>query len=149
MAEIDISQVEADTLLHMEKVRVDGRTWDYPQLGGKITIPLTSVDKRENFLLNLHRGRIDLSKGTYQSRARQILILARLDFGGGPHRNPDGQFISSPHLHLYREGYADRWAASLPSEYFDNPEDLWQILLNFMRYCNITEPPLINKGLFL
>ncbi|KJU85379.1 prophage protein [Candidatus Magnetobacterium bavaricum] len=38
------------------------------------------------------------------------IILLRLCFGGHPHRNPDDTEISSPHLHRYREGYADKWA---------------------------------------
>jgi hypothetical protein len=43
-------------------------TWDYPSLGGVISIPLISPDKRENFLLDIRKGRIDLSKGSYQNR---------------------------------------------------------------------------------
>ncbi len=34
-----------------------------------------------------------LTKGTYQNRARGVAILARLDFGGAPHRNRDDQEI--------------------------------------------------------
>ncbi|MGH8473342.1 MAG: DUF6978 family protein, partial [Gammaproteobacteria bacterium] len=89
----------------MAKHRVDNTHWNYPDLGGAISIPLASADRRELFVLDLRRGRIDLAKGTYTHRGRQEVVLVRLEFGGSPHRNPHGEEIGSPHLHLYREGY--------------------------------------------
>jgi len=108
MTDANLIQAEADALLAMEKRRVDDSEWNYADLGGQITVPLVSSDQRESFLLDMRRGGIDLAKGTYQNRGRQVVILARLDFGGAPHRNPDGEEIGSPHLHLYREGYGDK-----------------------------------------
>ncbi len=148
MADINLTQAEADALIAMEKHRFDDMRWDYPGLGGSISVPLVSPDKRENFLLDVSRGRIDLLKGTYQNRSRQVVVLVRLDFGGQPHRNPDDQEIHSPHLHVYREGYGDKWAVPVPPERFPDTSDLWQLLQDFMRFCNITEPPFIEKGLF-
>ena len=148
MPEINLTQSEADALINMEKIRVDEQSYDYPGLGGRITIPITSRNRRECFVLGVSRGRIDLLKGSYHNRAKQIVILIRLDFGGQPHRNPDGQEISSPHLHVYREGYGDKWAVPIPKQDFPNIQDLWQTLLDFMRYCNIVESPNIQRGLF-
>jgi hypothetical protein len=145
--DINLTQAEAEALLAMEKRRVDDHAHNYPGLGGDIRIPLTSHDKRENFFLDISRGTISLSKGKYQNRARHVVILARLDFGGAAHRNPDDQEISCPHLHLYREGYGAKWAFPLPAESFTSPEDLWQTLIDFMRYCHIIEPPIIIRGL--
>ena len=96
MAAIDLTQAEADALLSLEKRRADDIERDYPGLGGSLSIPLVSTDGREDFSLDLYRGRINLSKGRYQTRGHQIAILARLDFGGAPHRNPDGTEIGSP-----------------------------------------------------
>ncbi|MGH8467941.1 MAG: DUF6978 family protein [Gammaproteobacteria bacterium] len=109
---------------------------------------MASADRRELFVLDLRRGRIDLAKGTYQNRGRQVVVLVRLDFGGSPHRNPDGEEIGSPHLHLYREGYGDKWAVPVPSDRFSNVGNPWQTLDDFMRYCNVVEPPAIQRGLF-
>jgi len=148
MAEIDLTQAEADALIAMEKHRVDDQRHEYPSLGGFITVPLQSADKREHFLLDISRGRIDLLKGKYQDRSRQIVVLVRLDFGGAPHRNPDGQEIPCPHLHVYREGFGDKWAGPVPTDNFPNPANPWRTLDDFMRYCNITQPPIIEKGLF-
>jgi len=148
MADTDLTQAEADTLIAMEKIRVDGQVWYDPSTGGSICIPLIAADKREHFLLDISRSRIDLLKGKYQNRARQVVVLVRLDFGGAPHRNPDDEEVACPHLHVYREGYGDRWAVPIPMDSFPNVADLWQTLQDFMRYCNITQPPSIQRGLF-
>ena len=143
-----LTQAEADALIAMPKYRFDDQQWEYPGLGGSVSVLLIGENKRENFVLDVTRGRIDLSKGTYQNRARQTMILVRIDFGGAPHRNPDGEEIPSPHLHVYREGYGDKWAVPVPAEKFPNIEDRWETLHDFMGYCNITQPPIFLRGLF-
>jgi hypothetical protein len=145
--EINLSQAEADALLHMEKQAATEEAFDYPYHGGAIQIPLQSPDKREQFILDVSRSQLNLSKGTYQNRGRNIIILARLDFGGQPHRNPDDTEVPSPHLHLYREGFADKWAFPVPTD-FAHVSDPWTTLLDFMNYCHITMLPMIHKGLF-
>jgi hypothetical protein len=148
VAEVNLTQAEADALIALAKHRVDTTQWDYPDLGGALSVPIVSADRREQFLLDLRRGRIDLAKGTYQNRGRQVVVLVRLDFGGGPHRNPDGEEVASPHLHVYREGFADKWAMPAPVDQFVNLLDAWRTLEDFMRFCNIVEPPIIRRGLF-
>jgi hypothetical protein len=148
MADLNLTQAEADALIAMAKHRVDNAEWDYPDLGGSISVPLVSANRREQFVLDLRRGRIDLAKGTYQNRGRQVVVLVRLDFGGAPHRNPDGQEIGSPHLHVYREGYGDRWTVVVPGDHFADLGDVWRTLDDFMRYCHVVEPPVVRRGLF-
>ena len=75
-------------------------------------------------------------------------MLLRLDLGGAPHRKPDGEEIPVPHLHVYREGYGDKWAVPVPVGCFGNLDDVWQALRDFMEYCNIAQPPRIQRGLF-
>ena len=148
MADMILTQTEADALIAVAKHRVYMTEWDYPDLGGAISVPLVSTDRREQFLLDLRRGRIDLAKGTYQNRGRQVVVLVRLDFGGAPHRNPDGEEIDSPHLHVYREGFGDKWAFPVPGDQFTDLTNPWRTLEDFMRFCNIVEPPIIRQGLF-
>ena len=111
MADIHLTQSEAGALIAMEKHRLDDERYSYPT-SGSLVVPLLSPDKREQFLLDICRGRIDLLKGKYQARARQVVVLVRLDFGGAPHRNPDDQEIGNPHL--YREGCRGKWAVAVP-----------------------------------
>jgi hypothetical protein len=148
MADINLTQAEAIELINMEKHRLDDTAWDYPTLGGSITIPLIAANRKESFLLDISRSRINLAKGTYQNRGRKIVVLVRLDFGGPPHRNPDDAEIPTPHLHIYREGYGDKWAFPISSEEFSDIANLSQTLEDFMRYCNITERPSIRRGLW-
>jgi hypothetical protein len=148
MADIDLTQVEADALIAMEKHCIDDKEWQFPGPGENLTVPLTSHDKRENFLLDVTRGQVKLTKVTYQNRARQTVVLIRLDLGGPPHRNPDDVEISCPHLHVYREGYGDKWAVPAPVELCSSIDNLVATLEAFMQYCNITEAPRLNRGLF-
>jgi Family of unknown function (DUF6978) len=75
MADIDLTQIEADTLIAMEKHRLDERDWAFPDPGGRLTIPLSSPDRREAFMLDVTRAQVKLTKATYQNRARQAVIL--------------------------------------------------------------------------
>jgi hypothetical protein len=143
---IDLSQSDAEALFAMEKRRKEALTYRLPPHRGKLSIPLEDFTAREVFMLDISRGGISLERRTYQTRARHIAILARLDFGS-PHRNPDDEEIGVPHLHLYREGYGDKWARPVPTEHFPNLADLWQTLFGFMRFCNVVEPPDIQREL--
>ena len=150
MSSIDLTQEEAGALIEMEKHTIDEKKpWDFPGLGGKINIPLIGVNKRENFFLDISRGKINLQKGNYQNRAQVCITLIRLDFNGPAHRNPNGEEIQCPHLHLYREGFGLKWAFEVPEDKFKNLSDLWILLEDFMNYCNITRKPNIVKGLFI
>lgn len=148
MTELMISQSEADALSAVEKIRADDEKYMYPGLGGRVIIPLVSINRREDFLLDIERSRIKLLKGKYQNRVRSTIILIRFCFNGSPHRNPNGEEISCPHLHLYREGYGDKWAFQIPNDKFPNIDDPWKCLFDFMSYCNITKTPNIQCELF-
>ncbi len=131
----------------MEKHRANEAVCDFPMCGEAVSLPLHLPDKHEQFMLDLSCGRIDLRKIKMQNRARQVIVLARLDFGGAPHRNPDDQEIAAPHLHLHREGYGDKCAIPLPTQKFRNPVDLWTTYQDFLRFCNITQPPDVRRTL--
>lgn len=148
MADINLTQAEANALIAMEKHRASEDRSDFPMGGRSLVLPLQSSDKREQFLLDLSRGRIDLLKVKMQNRGRQVVVLVRLDLGGAPHRNPDDEEISTPHLHVYREGYGDKWAMPVPADRFRNPGDVWATFEDFLRFCNVTQPPHIERGLF-
>lgn len=148
MADYNLSQNEANLLLQIEKYKMDDTAYDFPGLGGSIAVPIISHDKKHNFYLDISRSYINLSKGKYQKRARQVIVLARIDFGGAPHRNPDDQEIACPHLHIYREGYGTKWAFPIPTDKFTDSTDLWKTMLEFMQFCNITKQPNIISTLF-
>lgn len=143
----NITQEEADALLKMEKIKINDQEWSLPFGGGKISVPLQSKSNKEKFLLDANTSRLSLSKLTLQNRTRETIVLCRLDLGV-PHRNPDGEEIPAPHIHIYKEGFDDKWAYALPKELFSNTNDRWQLLLDFMKYCNIVDVPNFKRGLF-
>ncbi len=148
MADIDIPQSEANALIAVEKRFVKEDDWIFPAPGERVALELTSIDKREAFVLDITRARIKLNKATFQNRVRQVVVLLRLDLDGPPHRNPDGTEIPCPHLHVYREGYGDKWAVQAPLDQYKDATDLFLTCESFLQHCNITGPARMQKGLF-
>lgn len=143
----DLSQEEADALRAMEKRREDtAQRYAYPVGGGRVTVPLISLDERERFILDVSQRRIQLNRNRFQVRARTVIVLARLDLDDLPHRNPDGEVITGPHLHLYREGFGDKWASSLPDQFTD-PKDCMLTLSQFLEFCVVRDAVFEDGGL--
>ena len=145
---VNLSQSEADALIAMAKRRADDDERKFPPPGDRLMIPLVSIDRREAFLLDITRSQINVAKITHQSRARQVVVLMRLDIDGAPHRNPDGEVTPCPHIHVYRENFGDKWAHPLPPGKFQNRGDLFRTFEDFMTECNVVEPPRMQTGLF-
>ncbi|MBM4443164.1 MAG: hypothetical protein FJ027_22355 [Candidatus Rokubacteria bacterium] len=116
---------------------------------------LRSVDRREEFLLNVERGNRNRLRLKYQTRARKVIVLARLEIDGPRHKNPPGQpyrpeeWLPGTHMHLFREGFEDRIAYLLP----DVPD--WRLLAppngvdafeEFLRFCGVQNWPAIQTA---
>ncbi|MBU2443954.1 MAG: hypothetical protein KJ666_00065 [Bacteroidetes bacterium] len=86
---IFLTQTEADFFFAMEKIPESSEVYTYPLSGDKLLIPFTSLDKRENFLFDINRASIRITKVTYQNRVRKSFVLRRLDLDGSPHANPE------------------------------------------------------------
>ena len=133
-----ISSKEINYLISLKKVFSDSKkTYQFPSHGGKISIPLVSQDKKIPFDFDINRKSISLYC-TFQNRAFKTIVLVRLDFGA-PHRNPDGQEIASPHIHIWNEDYGDKIAYEVPKDAFSNLDDMHAVLYDFMKYCNIDD----------
>lgn len=144
-----LTQQEADALLILEKYDFSNKEYKFPYMGGSLRLSLLSMDQRESFNLDITRGYIALEKITFQTRARKAIVLVRLDIAGPPHRNPDGEEVDCPHIHLYREGYGDKWAYPLPDEFKAVLDDPYDLLDKFMDYCHVTGKPFIDRELFI
>ncbi len=147
MGHLDLTQAQADALIAMEEHRASDRDSGFPARGQSISLPLLSSDGREQFLLDLSRRQLDLSKVKMQTRARRVVVLVRLALGGPPHHNPHGQEVGTPHIHWYRAGYGDKWAFPVAANRFRDLTDLHRTLADFLRYCNVTRPPRISMRL--
>lgn len=140
-----LTQIEAETFLSCSKYYYGSKKYEFPNIGDVLKIPLHSEDKQTEFILDISRGFFRFNKFTYQNRVFKNIILLRLDINGPPHRNPDGKIIDSSHLHIYREGYDDKWAYSLPDK-FKNCKTSFQLLEEFMDYCHIVNKPMIENS---
>lgn len=134
---MSLTQAEADYLMQLEKKF----TSDDPLVLGagplKFVRTLISEDGREQFLLDVHRGRLSLKKYTFQERARVIIPLARVDAGKTlRHTNPDpdARVIEGSHIHIYREGYDVKFAWPLDGFPFRDPDDM---IINVRRFCSL------------
>lgn len=142
-----IPQTEAERLLAMLKQRVTDDHFNYPDAGGLLEVPIISQDKTEQFKLTIQPGKIDICKTSDQLREKTTnIILARLDLGNVAHKNPDDTLIMGPHIHIYTEGYADKFARPIDPNIFTDPTNPWTTLQEFMTYCNIIKKPNIDRG---
>ena len=142
-----LTQAEANTLIAMKKTFVNTSTITITP-GSDETYDLIEDNGREQFMLDIWRGTIRLSKVKYQARGRKTIVLVRLDIDGAPHTNPDGKKIAGTHLHLYQEGYEDKWAYQIDPKDFGDITNIRRVFEDFCRYCNIENIPAFQGGLF-
>lgn len=139
-----LTQAEADDFMLMRKrFALPPATISFP-LGADDTYELSSVSGREKFLLDVWRGTLRLTKLKFQNRVRAVVVLVRLDVNGAPHTNPDGQTLPGTHLHLFREGYEDKWAYPVDPKVFTLLDDPGATFQEFCAFCNIESPPPIQ-----
>jgi hypothetical protein len=116
--------------------------------GGQVRERASVPDGREHFLLDFYQGTIRINKVTSNHRYARTIVLARLCLNGPTHTNPDGERIDGTHLHLYREGYGDKWAEPLDSATFSDPTDPVTSLHQFLIFLHVHHPPPI-QGAFI
>lgn len=157
-----ITQDEADYFFSMEKFPEEQKEYQFPSQGDKLIIPFTSADKHEGFLFDIYRGAIKISKLTYQNRVRKAYILRRLDLDSSAHLNPEvenvplpllepynGKEIATPHLHIYVEGFGEKWAVPADLYLSIAGKDSYEIMEEFFQYCNVKTMPRILKTIFI
>ena len=136
-----LTQAEADRFIQMAKRFVHPPATISVPPGSDETHELAALDDRERFLLDIWRGTLRLTKLKFQNRARTIVVLVRLDVDGAPHTNPDGQRLPGTHMHLFREGYDDKWAFPVDSHSFSLLSDPGTTFQEFCTFCRIESPP--------
>jgi hypothetical protein len=134
-----LEQWEADHLLGVPKIYSHSTVVDLSR-GTSHDYQVEDADGTEFFLLDVWRPSRSRHVVRVQLRYRRSIELARLCTGRG-HTNPDGELLSAPHMHRYREGYEVKWAVQL--EPFP---DVAEALLFFCREVNLALPD-IQGGL--
>lgn len=144
---MSLTQAEADYLITLEKVFETDEILTLGEVRLDYSRDLISLDRRERFILDVWRGGLNLKKYKLQTRGHVIVPLVRIDIGGAPHTNPDGEMIPCPHIHLFREGFDDKWAFPLTAYPFRDSYDIVITFEDLARFCNITQVPQIQRRL--
>jgi hypothetical protein len=136
-----LTQAEAEQFMQMAKHFVRPPAMITIPPGADDTYELADPSDRERFLLDVWRGTLRLSKLKVQNRVRTAVILVRLDVDGAPHTNPDGVRLPGTHLHMFKEGYDDRWPYPVDSSVFTLLSDPGKTFHDFCTFCKIESPP--------
>ena len=62
----------------------------------------------------------------------------------GEHTNPDGERISGHHVHIYKEGFGDKFAYPAFNFGIESSDTIEVILRKMLIYCNIKRIPPIE-----
>jgi hypothetical protein len=146
-----ISQNEADRLRRMTKEFAEPDLLEFSNTQPmRYQRALVSLDRRERFLLDLERGRRKRTRLRYQTRGREVIVLARFEIDGPDHINPPtaphrpGERIPCPHMHLYVEGFEDRVAFAMtdvPELRVTDGNNGLALLEDFLRFCGVQHWP--------
>ena len=134
----DLTDAEAKFLIELEKIATDRRI-DIPDDSKKEHLNLASAEEQNDNIMRIYikRGRRNINKCSFNVVYNKSIILLRLDIEPGRiHQNPDGRDVPNPHLHIYREGYDDRYAIPAP-ECFVDTSNLAQALYDLLGYSNV------------
>jgi len=140
---MSITQPEFDYLIQLKK---EFQKRDELLLGPaplKWSRDIISLFSKDAFLLDYYRGSLEIKKYTYNKRYRTSIPLVRFD-SFGRHTNPDGQKFVGPHIHIYKEGFDDKFAYPIDSIGADLSTSMQEVLVKFLKYCNIQNIPPIQ-----
>jgi hypothetical protein len=56
--------------------------------------------------------------------------------------------FDGPHVHLFREGFDDKFAFPVSEMGVDSGDAMDIVLIKLLRYCNVSGIPVIELGLF-
>ena len=143
-----LTQVEYDFIMSQEKVFDDlDSTIHLGPAPIQWVKQINATINKEIFLLDFYRGSFELAKYTINKRYRQTIVLLRYD-NGGRHTNPDGLKFEGSHIHLYKEGYNDKFAFPISEIGLVETDSMEVVFNKIMHFCNIKRIPNIEMTMF-
>ena len=105
------------------------------------TRKVISIESDDEFLMDFYRGSYDLSRFTINKRYKTNIVLLRFD-SGGMHKNPDEKTIKGAHIHIYKEGYGDKFAYPITDFGITKSNyTIKEIFIMLLKFCNFVEIP--------
>lgn len=111
---------------------------------------IVSTESKDTFIMDFRRASIEVKKYTFNKRFRTAVVLLRFD-SHGRHTNPPGtdeKIFNGPHVHLYREGFEDKWAFPVEELGVKDASSMLDVFNQITNYCNIEKIPNVNQSLF-
>ena len=134
----DLTDNEARFLQELEKLVME-RQVNIPCNERKECLNLSSRENINDNIMRIYikRGKRNIHKCSFTVIYNKSIVLWRLDIEPGRiHQNPDGEDVPNPHLHVYREGYDDKYAIPLPDSFTD-VNNLSKTLYDLLAYSNV------------
>jgi hypothetical protein len=147
---VSLSQNEVDHLLRLKKKFQDDAAIDLGPHPIEWSRNIISIESKDAFILDYRRASIELKKYTLNKRYRTAIVLLRYD-SIGRHTNPPGtdeKKFDGPHVHLFREGYDDKWAFPISVLGLNSDPTIVDVLGKLLDYCNVIERPQFADALF-
>ena len=144
---MSIPQREYDYLMSVEKVFSETDDIELGPAPIRWQRNINAIQSREAFILDFYRGSFELRKYTTNKRYRQTIIFLRYD-SMGRHTNPDGTTFDGPHVHLYREGFNDRFAFPVTEIGVDSSLAMEEVFQKILSYSNVIQVPQIHLSIF-
>lgn len=118
--------------------------------GYKFKEELNSNDGKNTYNLYLSYGKINIEKISINTVHKQSnKVIVRLDLGNQRHINPDGTIITSDHIHIYKDGYDEKFAYTLDSNefksLFPDRKDRTALLKAYLEFIKVMSIPKITE----
>jgi len=145
-----LTNEEAEKIIITLKLLVEDHIF-FPKLGEKQDLSIIHQynEESQKFIYQMQINRKTSKRNPLKctfiiiSKIHGVNLL-RLDVGGPPHRNPDGEIINDNHLHIYREEY-DGDTIPYAVKFDLASEDLIENCLRFLQKFSVVEMPRIEE----
>ena len=136
-----LTEAEVRDLINEIKKLVERETIYLPSRGENLQKnAVSTINKHNQFKIDIFRGRIDGDRYNFHARyANTNTPILRIDLGEVVHKNPDGNKISGPHMHVYKDGLEINHA--IPFDVAN--KDITDICVEFFYEINIIDNPSI------
>ena len=128
-----ITQIEYESLMQLLKEFKERNPLSLKEHWSREII---APETGDSFMLDFYNGRIEFKKFSINKRYRNTIILIRY-CSHGVHTNPDGIQFTGSHLHLYKEGFDDKFAVGIGTIGATSSSTIVEVLEKFLDYCKI------------
>ena len=131
-----LSQSEAEGLIAVRKVFIERTPLTVNRPFNEQRQLRSDREPYETFYLNITQTAIEFGRYSTVTRFFQIPLIRACVNPDYVHPNPDGTEVKGSHIHIYKEGFLDRFAYPLSERGFTETA-MVPFIRAFLTYCNI------------